>query len=272
MAKPTLLMKKLSLFLLLSPALASVAGAATIANWKELNPNPAVVPITGADTDSPVFGDGTPNSAQAAWIAGQFGTTASAESVTLSVGQTLTVSGGLLLTGGTNNDNQFRFGVFNDGGQFAAGDGSNWAGGWLHSIGAAASSDLWQARTNGAFISTAVNAVDLGAVKTRTGSFDGDSVTPFTFSLAITRDSATTVDVISVITGGDGNLSEQYVKDDIATEIFTYNAVGLLFGGSSGVEQATFSGVEYVLNPVPEPSVALLGLAGLALVFSRRSR
>ena len=196
-------MKKRALILLSPAVLATIANAASVANWKELNPNAAVVPIAGANTDSPVFGDGvTANSAQAAWIAGQFGTTASAESVTLAIGDTLTVSGGLTLLGGTNNDNQFRFGVFNDGGGFAADNGNNWNGGWLHSMGGAATSNLWQGRTNGAFISTGANALNLNSVKTRTGAFDGDSTTPFAFSMAITRNSATSVDVISLVTGG----------------------------------------------------------------------
>jgi len=173
------------------------------------------------------------------------------------------------LTGGTNNSGQFRFGVFNDGGQFAADDGSNWTGGWLHVIGTGAS-DLFQARTNGPFISTGANAVDLNSVITRTGTFDGDSATPFSFSMAITRDSATTLDVVSLITGGDGGYSEQYVEDDITTGNFTYSAAGLLFGGSSGVEQASFSGVQYEVTAVPEPSTALLGLAGLLIGFARR--
>jgi len=247
----------------------SVSHGATVANWQEFNPGVAT-PITGAGTDSPIFGNGTANSAQSAWIGGRFGTTTTPESVTLSVGQTLTVSGGLVLTGGTNNNNQFRFGVFDDGGQFALGDGNNWTGGWLHTIGNVASSDLYRGRTNGAFISTGLNALDLNSVVTRTGAFDGDSTTPFAFSMSITRDSATTVDVVSLIIGGDGVYSEQYVENDISTGVFTYTAAGLLFGGSSGVEQAEFSGVQYTV--VPEPSVGLLGLVGAMLVGFRRRR
>lgn len=266
-------MKQAALILFVTPGLINIAGAASVANWKELNPNAAVVPISGAGTDSPVFGDGTtPNSAQAAWIAGGFGTAGAPGSATLAVGDTLTVSGGLTLTGGTNNNNQFRFGIFNDGGQLALDSGLNWTAGWLHSIGTATTSDLYRARTNGAFISTAGDAADLNSIVTRTGTFDGDSSTAFSFSMSITRDSATTVDVVSLITGGDGNYSEQYVEDDISTTNFTYNAAGLLFGGSAGVEQASFSGVQYNVTSVPEPSSALLGLTGLLLGFTRRRR
>jgi len=264
-------MNRTILVLVVSPGLVVTAGAASVANWKELNPNAAVVPITGADSDSPVFGDGvTQNSAQAAWIAGQFGTTVASESVSLAVGDTLTISGGLTLTGGSNNNGQFRFGVFNDGGKFASDDGLNWTGGWLHVIGS--TSDLFQARTDGAFISTAGNALDLNSDATRSGAFDGDSATPFTFSMSITRDSATTVDVASLFSGGDGNYSEQYLEEDITTGNFTYNASGFLFGGSAGVEQATFSGVQYEVTSVPEPSAVLLSLLSCGFLLARRKR
>jgi hypothetical protein len=161
-----------------------------------------------------------------------------------------------VLTGGTNNSNQFRFGIFSDMGQFALNDGSGWEGGWLHSIGSAASSDLYQGRTDGPFISTAGDAVNMLSVKTRTGSFIGDSVNPFEFMMSITRDSATTIDIISLITGGDGDLSEEYVVEDITTTLFTYTAHGWLFGGSSGVEQVVFSEVEFEVTGGGEPRIS----------------
>lgn len=244
---------------------------APIANWKELNPNAAVVPITGADTGSPTFGDGvTANSSQQAWIAAHFGQVGAPVTVTLAVGESLTVSGSVVLTGGTNNNNQFRFGIFDDTGKFDLDDPNNWTGGWLHSSGSAASSDLYLGRTAGPFISTAGNAVDQNSMKTRTGTFDGDSIEPFVFMMTITRDSETTVDIVSRFAGGDGNLDEEVQLDDVATSLFTYTTHGWLFGGTSGVEQASFSGVQYEV--IPEPCGALLALLGLAAVASRRRR
>ena len=241
----------------------SFAPAEPVANWKEFNPNAAVVPIEDAGTGSPTFGDGvTANSSQMAWIGARFGEVGAPVSVTLAAGETLTVSGSVVLTGGTNNSNQFRFGIFNDAGQFALDDGDNWAGGWLHSSGVAATSDLYQGRTDGPFISSAGNALQMNATKTRTGSFDGDSVTPFTFMMSITRDSATTVDIVSQFAGGDGDWSEELVLEDVTTSIFTYTAHGWLFGGSSGVEQVAFSDVEYSVTGAGEARITAIRFDG----------
>ncbi|MFT4551188.1 MAG: hypothetical protein ACI9UA_001254 [Pseudoalteromonas tetraodonis] len=236
--------------------------AAPIANWKEFNPA-KVVPVDDADTDAPTFGDGvTVNSAQSSWIAGMFGTVGSPASVTLAVGETLTVSGTVILTGGSNNSTQNRFGIFHDAGQFALDDGNNWTGGWLHTIGNTPSADLWGGRTDGPWISTAGNAVDLAADITRTGTFDGSSATEFTFAMSVTRDSETTVDVISRFIGGDENLDELYVKDDIATAIFTYNAFGWLAGGSSAVEQVAFSDVAFAVTGGGEARILAIRVVG----------
>lgn len=252
-------MKKLVLLIAL-PLLSgsSALVAEPIANWKELNPNAIVVPITDARTNSPIFGDGvTENSSQMAWIAGRFGTVEAPALVNLTVGETLTVKGSVVMTGGTSNNNQFRFGLFNDGGKFALDEGSNWVGGWLHSIGDVESSDLWQGRTDGPFISTYGDAIDLDSVKTLTGLFDGDSAEAFTFMMSITRDSESTIDIISLIEGGDGDLSERFEKEDIQTSMFTYSSMGWLFGGSSGVERVDFLDVEYSVTSGEEALISL---------------
>ncbi len=148
---------------------AQSAQSATIANWKELN---AGSTNSGMNTDGPTIGDGTADNADDAWIAGRFGTVATPASVTLSVGQTLTVSGSLVLTGGDGVESNFRFGVFDDGGQFAL-DGTTWSnGGWLVRL----DDPLYQARTNGSFVSTNSNASTLTTTASNTGgAFDGDS-------------------------------------------------------------------------------------------------
>ncbi len=241
-------MKHLPLSLFITLAVNAVAAAGQVANWKDFNPAAGHPSLSaGGDTDGPTFGNGTNASAQASWIAGRFGTAASPESVTLAVGQTLTVSGSYVLTGGAGADSDYRHGIFNDGGQFAANDGSLWTGGWLHQSG----TNLFQGRTNGPFISSAADAVALATTKSSTGTLIKDSATALTFSMSITRDSPTTVDIVSSFTGGGGGLDQVYSANDVATSLFTYTAVGLLFGGGSSVDQVVFSAVQYTVTPDP---------------------
>ena len=124
-------------------------------------------------------------------------------------------------------------------------------------MGTVATSDLWQGRTDGPFIRTADDAVDLGSVKIIKGFFDGDSVEQFTFLISVTRDSETTIDIISLIEGGDGDLSEGFDREDIETSLFTYTSMGRLFGGSSGVEEVDFSDVEYPVTRGEEAPFSL---------------
>ena len=171
--------------------------------------------------------------------------------MTLSIGETLTVSGSVVLTGGGAANNQFRFGIFNDGGAFDAGSGSAWTGGWMHTI----FNDLWQGRTDGAYISSAGNAVALNSTRTRSGTFTGNSATAYSFSMSITRDSETTVDITSSCIGGDLAFSEVLVAEDVPTTLFTYTACGWLLGGTSAVEQAIFSDVAFSVDGGTEPRI-----------------
>lgn len=230
--------------------------AGTIANWKQLNSGSAI-PTADLNTDGPTFGDGTGGSANSSFIAGQFGTVGSPESVTLAIGETLTVSGNLTLVGGAGSD--YRFGIFNDGGQFALNANDDWTGGWLHQTNA----DTYRARTGagGIFVSTGGNAVDLDADKTASGTFQPNSPNfPFNWTMSITRDSATTVDIASTISGGAGtgggtdSRVQTFIVNDQATSLFTYTAAGLLFSGSSSVDEGVFSSVHYAKY---DPTTAL---------------
>lgn len=254
--------------LIASALLMATAPAATIANWKVLVAAPAGSPVAGATTDSPVFGGGA-NQMDAAQVAGRFGTVGTPASVSLLVGETLTVSATITLTGGTDLNNNYRFGVFNDGGQFAANSVSNWTGGWLHSIG----NGVYQASTGASFVSTSGTSGNNAAVltatsSTTTGALDGDSVATYFWTLSITRDSATTVDLSAGFTGGDGVYVNSYTVDNLATSLFTYTAVGILTSGNTDLDGLTLSGAQY--SVVPEPSGVLLGCLGFLCLIRRR--
>jgi hypothetical protein len=240
----------------------SAAQADPIANWKQLNTGVSTV-TSDLDTDGPTFGDGSAANAQSAFMAGRFGTVAAPVTVTLALGQTLIVSGEYVLTGGAGGAADYRFGVFNDGGQFDANASSSWTGGWLHQPG----NDIYRGRTDGAYISSAGNASALGATKNSTGTLNPNSATPLLWSMSITRDSATTVDISSSFTGGGGSLDQLYTANDVTTGNFTYTAAGLLFGGGSSLDQAVFSNVQF--NVIPEPSSLALFLLGLSALAAR---
>lgn len=251
------------------PAVCS-SHAATIANWKVLVPSVASggSPVAGANTDSPVFGGGT-NQMDAAQTAGRFGTVGTPETANLLVGETLTVTATITLTGGLDVTNNYRFGVFNDGGQFAANSPNTWTGGWLHSTG----SGLYQGNTGGSFVSTVGtapnNAVALTQIPTtNTGTIDGTSIATYLWTMTITRDSATTVDVFSSFVGGDGLYDNSYTANNVTTALFSYTAVGVLTSGNTDLDQLTISNAQY--SVVPEPSSAMLGGLGLLALLRRR--
>ena len=104
----------------------------------------------------------------------------------------------------------------------------------------------------------------LSAVRTSTGTLNKNSATPLTWSISVTRDSLTTVDIFSHFTGGGGNLDQQYIASNVSTANFTYTTAGLLFGGGSSVDQATFANVQF--NVIPEPAGATLFVFGFVLL------
>ncbi len=109
--------------------LALPAHSAVIANWKMLS---GTATNSGMDTNSPTIGNGTTNNADNVWLAARLGTVATPASVTLAVGETLTVSGTVVLTGGDDLRREgFRIGVFDAVTEFENGTTTFANGGWL---------------------------------------------------------------------------------------------------------------------------------------------
>ena len=260
---------KLTLFALLIPA--ATCPASPIANWKVMfDPNAKNPATTGLNTDSPVFGGTDPvNQMDAIAVASLFGTASSPASVTLAVGESLTVSATITLTGGVSGVDAYRFAVLNDAGKFSVPSSDNWGGGWVHVISYSSSGEMFQAKTNGNYMSTTSNAVDLNAEKAYAGgALSADSATPYLWTMSITRDSETTVDLVSSFVGGPNDYSMTYTSNDVATSLFTYNSVGIQATSFSDLDQLSVSGAQF--SVVPEPSAALLGGLGMLALLRRR--
>lgn len=237
-----------------------------IANWKTFDATPTNSDMT---TDSPTIGDGSTDNANGVSVGGLFGTVATPATVTLAVGETLTVSGSVTFTGGSDRTDQIRFAIFDDNGGFGS-DSSTWTGGgFMMRI----DNGFYNGRTDGIFGSSAANASRIspsnGSTITTSGTYEGDSVDPYTFSLSITRDTSTTVDLLGEFSGGPNPFSITVADNDVASTQDTYTAFGVLLGGSSALDQASFSNVSFAVIPEPS-SLALLGLTGVALLLFRR--
>lgn len=244
-------------------AIAIPAEAAPISNWKTFSGSPS---NSGLNTNSPTIGDGTANNADNVQAGGQFGTASSPVSITLDVGDIIELSGSVTLSGGTTTADNFRFGLFDGAAAFDA-NSATWSnGGWLWEL----TDDIFTGRTNGGFGSTGGDASGTGATQTNTGgAFSADSAAAYEFFFSITRDSATTVDIIATLTGGDNAVDYTATTLDETTSLFTYSTVGFLFGGSLDLDQASFSNVQYTF--IPEPgSLAMLGLGSVLFLIRKR--
>ena len=244
-----------ALFVLLGHA----AHATAITTWNIARDSSAGSVNSGLNTDSPTFGDGTSSNIRDAFVTGEFGQT-----VSLAVGEILTVSYDINYTGGVSNLVQYRFVV----GDYGATADQNWNGGWNFVTG----EDLYQGRTDGNVQSTAGNSEPLGATETVSGTFSGDSTEAYTYTFSITRTSATTVDLVGSLVGGDGSYSLEYVANNISTSLFDYNGVGLLFGATSNLDQASLSGAQFAVIPEPSTFALFGGMLALGLVALRRQR
>lgn len=250
---------------LLSGAPRAQSSVAVVANWKNSNPNTAGMLVSNPATNSPTFGDGSGSSAQAAFAVSLLGTPSSPFSHTLhQVGDFITVWGSINLTGGAGPDSDYRFGLWNDNGGYAANDNNGWNGYLLQG------NTIFRGRTNGPFVSTLSNAVNLGAtVLTNTGSFNKNSSSDFDYSMTITRTGPDSVEIAASLIGGDGNLVRHLVATDTGVTNFTYTSHAWLFGGGSQLNQAQFSNVMVI---TPEPALPVLSLLGAAALLGLRRR
>ncbi len=108
------------------------------------------------NTNHPVVGNGTESNAKGAFLSAQI------PEMTLSIGDSLSFSGSVVLNGGVIGKDEYRVGIWNDNGQFEARNPKNWLDGWVYVI----DLGLWRAVTNGrVFLSLAQTGAALFYVK-----------------------------------------------------------------------------------------------------------
>jgi MYXO-CTERM domain-containing protein len=252
-------------------------GAVTIdaSSWTNGLGTPA---LSGQTSTGIVWGNNTSNNtdnaALHATIDGDTGT-AGNQSVTIAIGETLSFSGSLnLQTSITNTSGtiQLRAGLYNT-------NGSVTTTGWLgYMLGNGTSSGAGQIleRSNpntGAYFSGtgATTLVNLPSTNGGVTLASRDLTAGlYSFSLSLTRVAGGMEVTSSLVRQSDGinfaNLSTPFL--DTTPQTFTFDRIGFLAGGGLDADQVTLSNLS--LTVVPEPSSALLGVAGVALLLRRR--
>ena len=209
------------------------AEAVPVTGWVATNGDAAFVGQTAA-TSSPVT-----TSADADTVAGGFAP------VTLAVGESLTLTGTVVITGNSGGipGNQFRWGLFNAPGTPANGAGSNYVGVWVAAP-SAGNADLVTANgsTANPFSGSASTVVS------RAGDLDGPPPRfgeELSFSLTLTRLNAAEISAEATLSNGVGLLIEWPATVAPASPAnFTYNAAAFLLGGTIDATQAAFTNVE----------------------------
>ncbi|MDF1711628.1 MAG: hypothetical protein P1U90_05280 [Akkermansiaceae bacterium] len=200
-------------------------------NWVATNGDTSFTAGSAA-TNSPVTTD-----ADAETIVGSF------PSVTLSVGQTIRLTGSVTITsgGGALPGNQLRWGLFDAPGIPATGAGSGYVGVWATANNGSAGLNRANGSTANPFSGAAATVISSAA--------DPDGGTPdfnesLTFTLSITRVDATQIQTSASLTdGGDLLVEWPETNSPASPASFTYDAVGILLGGTLNASSASFSNV-----------------------------
>ena len=210
-----------------------------VINWVATNGDTGFT-AGSASTNSPVTTD-----ADAETIVGSF------PAVTLSVGQTIQLTGTATITsgGGTLPGNQFRWGLFDAPGIPATGAGSGYTGVWATASNGSANLNRADGSTANPFSGSATTVIS-SAADTDGGTSDFNE--SLTFNLTITRVNASQIRTSASLTDG-GNLLVEWPETNspASPSNFTYDAVGFLLGGTLNASSATFTDitVEGVVPP-----------------------
>ena len=238
---------------------AAPAHADLVTGWTERT---GATPVSNMGTASPTVGNGGTDSADSRSIYASFGT------LTLAIGQKITLSGSATLSGintGGTFANQFRWGLYQENGIPA--DTLGWLGYFAGNGSLSTGGDLFE-RNNpdsnwymtGTGASTIATATAPGTVLTND---------TYSFELILERVTGGIQIDSSFIRGSD---SQQFalIADvlDTSPQTYAFNRVGFLLGNDMNADQVQFSNID--VSVVPEPTASLAGLVCLAGLLRRR--
>jgi hypothetical protein len=234
--------------------------AALVTNWTERLGD---TPVSGMNTASPTLGDGTSNSADAMSIY------ASMPTVTLTnVGDSVTLSASVTLSGIAGGANQFRWGLYDVNGSVNDTGWLGYFGSSGHSTSGAALNERASGNTGWYMTTGAGNAASI-----QTAAAPNVAFNDATYNILLTLErTASGIQIdSSIIRSSDSLQFGLHSIEDTTPLTYSFNRVGFLIGGTLDADQAQFSSIDVTF--VPEPSASALGLVGAStLLLLRRKR
>lgn len=205
--------------------------ATPVTNWVTTNGDAEFADGSEA-TNSPVTTD-----SDAETIVGSF------PEVTLATGQSITLTGSVVITGRTGviPGNQIRWGLFEAPSTPETGAGSNYIGVWAAANTSPANIRSADGSTTNPFSGSATTVIS-------TASSDGGATRYeeiLTFSLTITRFDDTQITTSGTLTNGVDFSAEWAETNSPASPAnFVYNSVGILLGGTTDATKAAFTNID----------------------------
>jgi hypothetical protein len=197
------------------------------------------------------------------------------------VGDTITFSGLLTFTAGSDGNQQFRFGIYNsNGANTGTLGGGTWSGatptGWLGYMvepGSYGGNTTQLVERNNPNTGNWFSGTGATTDQQITGT-GGANAGTYAFNLTLTLASASEMDIsyfFDQTSGGTYATGGSYA--DMTPSVTSFNAVGFLMNASvgGGTTPFTFNDVDVTLASVPEPAtLSMIGLGLGALLMVRR--
>lgn len=246
----------LAAFALLASALPSGAQV-LISNWTSVQGN-----TSNLTTANPIFGTGTANSVTGSEIYANIG------SHTLAIGDSLTFSGSVAMTGNqTSSNNQFRIGLMYSNGSV---NDTGMLGYWFGNSDASTVGTLRERNSPATAVDMMSTADTTAPSFAGAGAVNFISIGTYAFSLSYQRVSSTSLAITWSLSNGGTYAFSKTFTDTTVVSGFTFDTVAL-FAGTVNATKYSYADVQY--TSVPEPRVwGMLGFAGFAFVVMGRKK